>query len=444
MNSIPSASLPTAHPRIPATNTATSLPPNAATALGPVRALRRHCAVALGVTACAQTFAGPAGAQEAYKRPPQEVVAIVDASPPPIVLVSPTRTALLRVEYDAYPSIALLSRPFLKLGGLRVDPALNAIQRLRQYRSIAIQPLPDGATRRVALPAGAAIQVPVWSNDGRRFAFARDLDDGLELWVADASTGEAHAIGGLRLNDVLGTPFDWTGDNQHLLVCLVPDGRGAAPAAAAVPLGPDVQETSGKRSRMATYRDLLTDAHDEELFAYYGASQLAVVDVASGSVQPVGKPGLILEADFSPDGRYLLVTRLERPFSFRVPYYFFTRSIEVWDARGEPVATVARLPVSDEVPQQGVPTGARDVDWQPLQPATLVWAEALDGGDPLAKVPHRDRLMRVAVADAERGGKDAEHGGNAGVLPDVAAGARPVLQLAQRFARIQWTGRADQ
>jgi dipeptidyl aminopeptidase/acylaminoacyl peptidase len=41
-------------------------------------------------------------------------------------------------------------------------------------------------------------------------------------------------------------------------------------------------------------------------------------------------------------------------------------------------------------------TGPRDYEWIPTQPATLVWAEALDSGDPRAKVPYHDRLLMLA------------------------------------------------
>src|SRR6202042_3427972 len=101
----------------------------------------------------------------------------------------------------------------------------------------------------------------------------------------------------------------------------------------------------------------------------------------------------ITDAQASPDENYLLVSTARRPFSYRVPYEYFTRKTEVWDAGGRPVATVADLPISDEVPRQGVPTGPRQIGWQPLHDARLVWTEALDGGDPRAKVPHRDKVM---------------------------------------------------
>ena len=57
------------------------------------------------------------------------------------------------------------------------------------------------------------------------------------------------------------------------------------------------------------------------------------------------------------------------------------------------VHTVASLPLADRVPIHGVPTGPRDFSWRATEPATLVWAEALDGGDWNVKVPARDKVM---------------------------------------------------
>ena len=149
----------------------------------------------------------------------------------------------------------------------------------------------------------------------------------------------------------------------------------------------------GKHSEQATYQDLLRDDADDEAFAWFATSQLAWVDPASGETEPVGAPDLFLSVTEAPDGQYLAVTRLCRPFSHRVPYARFGRVTEVLTRRGDMAARVAELPVADEVPRQGVPTGPRRVSWAENQDATLVWLEALDGGDPLSQVEHRDQAM---------------------------------------------------
>jgi dipeptidyl aminopeptidase/acylaminoacyl peptidase len=362
----------------------------------------------------------PAAAQAPYKLPPKEVVDLVDAPPPPQVVVSPAGDAVLLAEPEAYPPIALLAEPVLRLAGVRITPATGCRQRTFRFIGLQVQPTAGGDPLRVPLPPGARIGWPAWSHDGKRFAFGRDLADGVELWVGETATGAARPVAGLRLNDVLGPPITWTGAGT-LIVRTIPKGRRPAPQAPVVPTGPIVEETAGKASQMATFQDLLRTPHDAALFEHYAQAQIAIVDAATAAATPLGEPGLYADVEPSPDGRYLLVQRGKAPFSTRVPFFYFARSTEVWDTAGHRVATVADLPVSDEVPRQGVPTGPRQVVWQPLAADTLVWVEALDGGDPTKKVPHRERVMSLAA-------------------PFTAAPAE-VTRLAQRFAGLDWTAR---
>lgn len=361
-----------------------------------------------------------------YQLPPQNVVDILDAPPTPAAFLSPDRKTLLLADYEAYPPIAWLARPYLKLGGIRVDPQLSGTQRLSAYTGYTLLDVATGKRTKAELPAGSRLGGPAWSLDGRRFAFGRDTDDnGIEVWVGDAETGKCRRLPDVRASDVLGGPFGWMDDSRHLLVYLVPPTRGPVPETPRVPAGPVVSETQNKTTRMATYQDLLQNAHDEELFAHFGTTQLARVNADTGAITPIGAPGLYTSARPSPDEKYLLVSRLKRPFSYRVPAGYFARTVEVWNlADGTPVRTVADLPVSDEVPTQGVPVGPRGAQWQEKTNATLLYVEALDGGDPTRKVPHRDRVLRL--------------------LPPFAGEPAEVLKLTHRFSGWDWTDKTNE
>ena len=364
-------------------------------------------------------------ADTAYKLPPKAIVDAVDAAPPPEAIVSLSRAAMLLVEYEANPPLAVIARPMLRIGGIRIDPGLSGRRRARRASALTLQALDGSPAKRIALPEGARFGFPAWSSDGRRYAFVLDKEGGGELWTGDAASGTASPVAGVRVNDVLGRPFEWMRDGRRLLVFAIPPGRGPAPPDSPVPAGPVVEETAGKKSQMATFEDLIRDAHDGDLFEHYATSQLLVVDPqgSAAAPSPLGAPAMYTEAEESPDGRWILVTRVRRPFSTRVPFFLFSRTAEVWDASGRLVTTVADLPASEEVPRQGVPTGPRSIDWQPLKPATLVWAEALDGGDPTRKAAHRDRLIALAAP---------------------FSGPTRQLQLVQhRFTRIAWTARPD-
>jgi len=344
----------------------------------------------------------PLGAQEPYKLPPKEVVEILDAPPTPVAVVSPKRDMMLLVEYKDMPSIKYLAQPMLRLAGMRLIPKTNSRQSTVFYTGIVLLRLGDGQTQRIPLPEGGEFGLPEWSYDGRWLAFTRYREEGVELWVADVAKGEAKAVTPLRVNAVFAPGFQWMPDSRYLLVSVVPDGRGAAPKMPTVPVGPIIQETSGKFSKVWTFQDLLTSPYDEALFEYYATAQLMLLDVETGNRRQLDTPAVYSGTSPSPNGEFLLVDRVKHPYSYSVPYYYFTHSIEVWNMKGELVHRVADLPLADEVPIRGVPTGPRSVEWRPLQPATLVWVEALDGGDPNKEVSHRDRLMMVAAPFEER------------------------------------------
>jgi dipeptidyl aminopeptidase/acylaminoacyl peptidase len=369
-------------------------------------------------------FASGLAAQASWKQPPKHVVDILDAPPTPRVVVNPAGTRALLVTYDAYPPLAMLARPFLRLAGHRIDPGLNGRQRTVRNRAIEILDFDPPRKRPVDLPKDVAIGAIRWSPDGKRFAFTNDLADGVELWVAETATGKARAIPEVRVNDVLGSPFSWLADGRTLLVRAIPAGRPPAPAAPRVPAGPVVEETAGKVSKTMTFQDLLKNAHDEALFEHYATSQLLLLDCETGAAQPVGKPAPFTSVEPSPDGRLLLVAALKRPFSYRVPSFRFAQTTEIWQRGGEPVRTIADLPVLDEIPPQGVPTGPRAIQWQPLTASTLLWVEALDGGDPLKKVPHRDRLMTLE--------------------PPFLGEPREVTKIKHRFSGFRFTARENE
>jgi dipeptidyl aminopeptidase/acylaminoacyl peptidase len=429
--------------------------------------LVRRCAAALFALAFALAFVpASALAQTAYKLPPKPVADVIDASPTPSAMLSPRGDAMLLIETKPNPSIAILAEPILRLGGVRISPRLNASQRSSEVNGFVVQFIPPAASAPAAAPASAAvrsvrIQVPdgsrlgspQWSHDGSKIAFTRDAANGVELWIADPNTGKAQAVKQLMVNDILAAPFQWLDDNQSLLVNAIPQQRGAAPAPRTIPTGPAVEETAGKQAQVRTYQDLLQNSNDEAMFEFYTTTQLELVRLGTGFATgssgatgaanfatrtPLGAPAIYTDAEFSPNGQYLLVTRLLKPFSYRVTANEFAKSIELWGVRKEgksaTMATsmlrqIANLPIEDQTPRQGVPLGVRSIVWQPLQPSTLLWVEALDGGDPMKKAEFRDRLMAL-------------------VLPPTAstsnADGKELLKLKHRFVGYGWTAVPNQ
>jgi dipeptidyl aminopeptidase/acylaminoacyl peptidase len=337
----------------------------------------------------------------AYRIPADDIVSIIDAPPTPVAALAPGRRFAALVHYESHPPVAMLARPFLSLAGIRVDPTLPGRQRTRRLTGLSVLSTASGQIRPLELPAGQSVSVPVWAPDGSRFAFTVEEPDGVAVWVADAQSAIAAEVPGLRVRDVLGgdptsaaSAVRWTRDGAHLFAF---GAAGPAAELPAEPIEPQVEEAAGKHSQMATYQDLLRTDADADRFEQLATTLPLRVDPDTGAATQLGPPGLYYHLSDSPDGQHLLVYRLKRPFSFRVPFPYFARTIEVWSAEGELERVIADLPVSDEVPRQGVPTGPRLVSFEESVPASLVWVEALDGGDPKAPAEHRDQLLRLAA-----------------------------------------------
>ncbi len=334
-----------------------------------------------------------------YLLPDDDVVAIIDTPPPPATSISPDGRTLLLVAYESHPPIALLARPFRKLAGVRVDPVLRGRQRTLRLTGLTLVDVASGEHRAVPLPEDACVSVPSWSPDSTRFAFTLERTDGIGVWLGDAASATAREIPGLTVSDTLtggqlgGTgPVRWSRDSASLLALAVPKPSPALPTES---IEPYVDETSGTSTQMATFQDLLASPADAALFEVLATTQLIRVDAATYAGTPLGEPGAISSVEESPDGRHLLVEQLRTPYSYRVPFAYFARTIAVWSTDGRVEHTVTELPVRNEVPRQGVPTGARQVQWEENSPASLLWVEALDGGDPTTQADYRDRVLRL-------------------------------------------------
>lgn len=342
-------------------------------------------------------FSAPLGAQSGYRQPPAPIAQILDAPLTPAVSISPDRKWLLLLERSALPSIAEVAAPELKLAGDRINPRTNGRSRETTFRGLRLRSLSGSGERPIATPAGGRIGNVIWAPDASSIAFSVTNATGMELWVADVATGRARAIA-TRLNGAAGGPCEWLSGAKQLLCRTVPAGRGPVPTASEVPSGPIVQESEGRTAPNRTYDGLLQSPRDEALFDYYYTSQLKLIPL-TGAARAVGKPGLYVGSDASPDGKWLLVSALHRPYSYIVPRFRFPVRIEVWDANGAVVRQLTDRPLQEEISTSfdAVEKGPRDFGWRADAPAVAVWAEALDEGDPAREAANRDRLVALAA-----------------------------------------------
>jgi len=378
-----------------------------------VKAARR---IAAAVSAVAAVLSPAVAAAQAttdtpfvYQRPPDPIPALLAAEAPPMVLVSPRRDSVALLRRASAPPIAELARPALGLAGLSVDPLNNGPAGVSGSEGLSFIDLVTGAERRVDLPADARVIAPAWSPDGRRLAFLMLRDAEVELWAANTADGAARrVIGGV--NAAFPGPYVWLPDSNGFLVRRVVADRGPPPQPDAVPVGPVAQESEpGRAAPLSTVQNLLSSPYDEALFDYYFTAQLARVDLEGRRLETLGPAGLIVDALPSPDGRFVLETRLDRPFSYGVGASSFPTTVVVRDRDGELVRRIVDRPLQ-ELAASDVPPGPRSVQWREDAPATLVWVEqkagqgiddrllalpAPFGGEPVELLDAPGRVSRV-------------------------------------------------
>ena len=287
--------------------------------------------------------------------------------------------------------------------------------------------LPSGHVRRVSGQglSGKIVDLD-WSRDGRDVAFIATTPAGSALWVTDVNSGTARRLTPsslnfttLRANIVEDAGCNWLNGKAPLVCRLWPANRGASPRVSDVPSGVIVQESYGRSAPARTYEYLLQSPTDEALFDYYFTDQIALVGL-DGRITPVGQPGIHARVTPSPDGNYLLVETVQRPYSYQVPMDVFPSRTEVWSLNGKVLREIRNSHVAEEAPsaRDAVVPGIRSVSWRPDVPATLILVEALDSGNPRKTVPKRDQ---VSVLSAP-----------------FAGPAKPFVQTEYRYGGITW------
>jgi len=364
--------------------------------------MMRFCAA---VVALGGLPAVAAAEEPGYKPAPGELDRMISAPLTPHILPAPGkgRVAIVAQPYGVR-TITELAEPELRLAGFRFNPEAWARGRepwtVTYYRSLSLVDLSNGRIRPIAgLPAAGRIASVAWSPDGSKVAVSVAGYDGARrhgLWLVDAATAAATQVDGVDVNSVLGAPCTWL-SNSTLLACLaVPTDRGAAPVASADTIAPAFESNDGKAAPGRTYQDLLKSPLDERLLDHHMATQVALIGT-DGTVRRVGNATLHDRIAPSPDGQWLLVSERVRPYSYQFPLDKFPQRLSVIRLADGSVTKIVEKPLESEVPiaMDAVGAGPRAVEWRSDAPATLVWANALDGGDPARDATERDEIVAL-------------------------------------------------
>ena len=330
-------------------------------------------------------------AQTSYQTPPKAIADLVNAPSTPSVSFSKNGDWMMLLERADNPSIEELSQPELRIAGLRINPATSGPSRGRGIENVIIKMTKSNEEIRIkGLPNDPSMGEFLLSKDEKFLAFTQTEANGISLWVVDLTSFEAKKLTDPILNEISGNAIAWTPTNEILIKAVNPN-RGGIPQKPNAPAGPIIQESTGEASPNRTYQDLLSNPYDEKLFAYFMDSQIMLVDLA-GNKKPIGPAAMIKSMDISPDGSYLIVDLIKKPFSYLVPASRFPYDVEIWDQSGEKLKTIAQIPLDENRPTgfDATVTGPRNISWRADKGAMLYWVEAQDGGDPRNDVKERE------------------------------------------------------
>ncbi len=329
--------------------------------------------------------------------PPKAIYDLVMAKPTPGVSFDSKGQYMLVLERSSMPSVEDLAQPELRIAGLRINPNNFGPSRSSYFTNIIIRDIKTGNEFPVSgLPANLKAGNLQWSPNEDKAAFTHTSNNTIDIYVIDVKTRKATKLNKAAVNMVMGAAFDWI-NNNSLLYAAVNKPLSMAPKKPLAPKGPVVQQNLGKVAASVTFQDLIKSPFDETQFEFYSTVQL--MKNTNGVESRIGDPAIYSSVSVSPDKKYLLVERIDKPFSYLVPAGGFNSTMLITDMSGNTVKQLAKIPSSELAPRgnDNVLNAPRGFNWLDNFPATVQWIEPLDSGLIKNKMDFHDAAYTLAA-----------------------------------------------
>ncbi|MFU8812766.1 MAG: S9 family peptidase [Balneolaceae bacterium] len=274
-----------------------------------------------------------------------------------------------RVQSGLTP-LAAFAKPHYNLAGLQIDGQANRQRSLTTQRAttgIELVNARTGERRALPIPDGLSISHINWSPDGTQLAWLGHEASETHLYVTNAESGNTRQVTRRPVLATMEPMVQWSGDGQFLFTVLVPENRGNKPVRPASPDRLQVTVTTPDENRLRTYPSLLKDRYEADLLEYYITGQLVRIEVRNRRAQNIGQPAMIRNADASPDGSYVMVQTVQKPFSQLVPVSRFAWDEEIWDLNGNRLVLLRQMQANEGIPDSDLieDFGRRDIKWRP-------------------------------------------------------------------------------
>jgi len=332
-----------------------------------------------------------------YQIPVQSIMQLADYQRAPNVAIDSKKRYMLLSFRNNYKSLQELNQQEISLAGLRVNPITNIASNTNYITNLKVRKVEDISDIQVkGLPQNPQITYITWSPDETKIAFTNTTNVGVELWVVDFATAQATKLTESNINASLGNPINWYHDSKNILVRLLPENRKPLnDPKKSLPTGPSISVSDGSQAQNRTYQDMFKNPSDQANFEILTTSELFKIDL-KGKKELFKKEDIYANENFSPDGKYLLITTIHKPFSYIVPLNRFPQKTVVYDLTGKEIKEINTTPLTEVLPKgfMAVRKGKRSINWRSDQAATLCFVEALDEGEPKNQVEFRDALYQ--------------------------------------------------
>jgi dipeptidyl aminopeptidase/acylaminoacyl peptidase len=331
-----------------------------------------------------------------FQKPSAEILALADYERAPSVTMDSKKEYMLLSYRNTYKSLNDLNQEEMRLGGLRINPVTNISSTITYINNLKLRKISAQDEIQVAgLPQNPRISNISMSLNEKKIAFTHTTNNGVELWILDIETAQATRLTDAIVNANIGNPISWLNDNETLLVRLLPKNRPALiDTKKDLPKGPTVSIGDGSISQNPTFQDLLKNKTDEQNFETLITSDLYKISI-TGKAELFKTSAMYAGASVSPDGNYVLITTIQKPFSYIVPFYRFPQTSIVYDIRGNEIKVVNEVPLTEIIPKgfDSAPKGKRNMSWRNDKPSTLYYVVVLDEGDKANKAEFRDEVF---------------------------------------------------
>jgi len=342
-----------------------------------------------------------------YQVPSSEILDLVEYDRPPTVAYDSDKNFMLFLYRDNYKSIEDLSQKELRLAGLRINPKTNIGSRITYYNNIKIKNLKNKRSKIddiIGIPSNPKIANINWSPNQKNIAFTNTSSDGVKLWVLNLESRSLNKLTDLKLNSNIRDVINWLNDSEILIKVIPETKKKLIDQSGIVPSGPTISSNDGENAQNRTYQDLLKNKTDELNFEQLVTSDIYKVTL-DGKISKWLNPDMYTDITPSPDGEFVMVSNIKKPFSYIVTYGRFPKSTNIYDNEGILVSNLVDMPLIEELPQgfNAVWNGKRNFSWRMDKPATITYMVALDNGDPSNEAEYRDELFQLDAPFAGNG-----------------------------------------